>query len=327
MELEDALAVEHIYQPRLQLPEVSENKTDITSGMRDGSAHVLRCLKVWFDFPTEVLLLATYNMDRFLSKMKAQRKHLACISVSALHLAAETLTPGQSPALSQLATISQCGCTAHDLSRMSGLMEQKLGAGIPTTPAHYLTLFIKLLEQKNFVIPQSNTLVQKMEIVACDASCSNFRPCELALVLLCMHIEERSLNITQEQISTAAELVMNLQKVCQIGEGNFWCCHQVVLHTFELYNGQSQIPYKQRLVWRLSQRTMRYLRPTSKLSYALPTIQENCMLHFGADRLRSQSLSSEGSSVAEREDSDWLEESNAAEKWVMLPLQEEKMSN
>ncbi|KAF4529660.1 hypothetical protein B566_EDAN018185 [Ephemera danica] len=297
MQLEDALAVEHVYQPRLQLPVVAENKTDITTGMRDGSAHVLRCLKVWFDLPTEAL-----------------RKHLACISVSALHLAAETLAPGQSPALSQLATISQCGCTAHDLERMAGLIEQKLGPGIPTTPAHYLTLFIKLLEQK------------KMEIVACDASCSNFRPCELALVLLCMHIQEPSLNLTQDQLRTVAELAMHLQRLCQIGEGNFWCCHQVVLHTFELYNGQSQIPYKQRLVWRLSQRTMRYLRPTSKLSYALPTIQENCMLQFGADRKRSQSLSSEDSSVTEREDSDWLEESDAAEKWVMLPLHEEELS-
>lgn len=38
--------------------------------MRDHTVQVLRCLKVCFDFPPEVLLLATLSMDRFLTKMK-----------------------------------------------------------------------------------------------------------------------------------------------------------------------------------------------------------------------------------------------------------------
>ena len=42
----------------------------ITSGMRDGSAHVLRCLKVWYDLPSDVFFNAISSIDRFLSKMK-----------------------------------------------------------------------------------------------------------------------------------------------------------------------------------------------------------------------------------------------------------------
>jgi hypothetical protein len=42
----------------------------ITSGMRDGSAHVLRCLKVWYDLPSEVFFTAVSSIDRFLAKMK-----------------------------------------------------------------------------------------------------------------------------------------------------------------------------------------------------------------------------------------------------------------
>lgn len=49
----------------------------ITSGMRDGSAHVLRCLKVWYDLPSDVFFNAISSIDRFLSKMKVNtfRKH------------------------------------------------------------------------------------------------------------------------------------------------------------------------------------------------------------------------------------------------------------
>ena len=39
-------------------------------GMRDGSAHVLRCLKVWYDLPSDVFHTALANIDTFLAKMK-----------------------------------------------------------------------------------------------------------------------------------------------------------------------------------------------------------------------------------------------------------------
>jgi len=59
----------------------------ISPGMRDGSAHVLRCLKVWYDLPSDVFHTAVANIDTFLAKMKAQPKHLSCIAVSSFHLA------------------------------------------------------------------------------------------------------------------------------------------------------------------------------------------------------------------------------------------------
>jgi hypothetical protein len=39
--------------------------------MRDGAAHVLRCMKVWYDLPYAVLLDALNMMDWFMSRMKA----------------------------------------------------------------------------------------------------------------------------------------------------------------------------------------------------------------------------------------------------------------
>jgi hypothetical protein len=48
----------------------TQDPTEITNGIRDGSAHVLRCLKVWYDLPSDVLFVAINLMDRFLTKMK-----------------------------------------------------------------------------------------------------------------------------------------------------------------------------------------------------------------------------------------------------------------
>ena len=42
----------------------------ISPGMRDGSSHVLRCLKVWYDLPSDVFHTAVANIDTFLAKMK-----------------------------------------------------------------------------------------------------------------------------------------------------------------------------------------------------------------------------------------------------------------
>ena len=52
----------------------SPPSSGISPGMRDGSAHVLRCLKVWYDLPSDVFHTAVANIDTFLAKMKVQIK-------------------------------------------------------------------------------------------------------------------------------------------------------------------------------------------------------------------------------------------------------------
>lgn len=64
---------------------------EITIAERDGAAHVLRCLKVWYDLSNDVLFTAINLVDRFLTKMKVRPKHMSCISVGSLHLAIKQL--------------------------------------------------------------------------------------------------------------------------------------------------------------------------------------------------------------------------------------------
>lgn len=114
---------------------------DITIGARDGSAHVLRCLKVWYDLPSDVFFVAINLMDRFLTKMKARPKYMACISVSAFHIA--TVQLAQSLDADHLVSISQCKCTGGDLKRMSEVIRNKLEWAPGTQPVTSLT-FLRL---------------------------------------------------------------------------------------------------------------------------------------------------------------------------------------
>ena len=115
--------------------ETGNSNLSITSGMRDGSAHVLRCLKVWYDLPSEVFFWAVSSIDRFLTKMKAQPKHLSCIAVSAFHLACRHYRAARPeagecslsvPDPADLVTISQSRCTPSDLLRMQAILVSKL---------------------------------------------------------------------------------------------------------------------------------------------------------------------------------------------------------
>jgi len=58
------------------------------------------------------------------------------------------------------------------------------------------------------------------------------------------------------------------------------------------YNAEGQVPHRQRLVWKLSNRTLRHLRPTDRLRATLPTITESTLSPgqpVGRCRMRSES--------------------------------------
>lgn len=305
-QLHEALALEPKYQPNLFLP-LQSNDGEITIGTRDGAAHVLRCLKVWYDLPNDVLFTAINLVDRFLTKMKVRPKHMACISVGSLHLAIKQL--GLLPIdTDDLVAISQCGCTARDVERMAEIIASKLGVQMSSPPVSGLT-FIRLFYHI-FRIAASelglsefyessiilSDLEQKMEILACDASCASIRASELALVMVCTQMDASvsKLDAGAQQIHGLVDYAIQLQKLCRIPDSTFFHTHAAVVKILSNYNGQQKMPYKQRLVWKLSSRTLRSLRPTDKLKVSsyLPTIEEdNNNLRF-----RTGSVSSEDGS-------------------------------
>lgn len=73
----------------------------------------------------------------------------------------------------------------------------------------------------------------------------------------------------------------------QIPDRVFTCGFSIVSGILSHYNGQNKQPYKQRLVWKLSSRTLRVLRPTNRFSTDLPTIDEG-ITNAMDDGLRSR---------------------------------------
>jgi len=61
-------------------------------------------------------------------------------------------------------------------------------------------------------------LEQRMEILACDASCSSIRASELALVMLCTQMDAAvtSLDAGSQQIHGLVDYAIQLQKLCRV---------------------------------------------------------------------------------------------------------------
>lgn len=317
--LNEYLLLEHKFQPRLCLPNESQTG-EVTTGARDGAAHVMRCLKVWYDLPVDVLINAINLFDRFLTKMKVRPSHLPCITVSCVNIAIEEFAAEnnvkRNVSIEELVSISQSACTAGDVSRMSRIVVDKLclTPGVRrVTPLHWLRLLRQLLatgENDEVPLPpccQESELVKLLEIVACDAQCANARASELALVLLYHKLEQqlvewsRSENVP-EHAYYIYEFARQLQHHCHMSDASLVCVRSRVRHVVSQYEARSAQPQRQRLVWRLSERTLKVLRPTDRLTSLLPTIEEQ---HF-ADAATSPNRNRSGSESSESEETcDW----------------------
>lgn len=283
----------------------------ITSGMRDGSAHVLRCLKVWYDLPSDVFFGAVSSIDRFLAKMKAQPKHLSCIAVSAFHLGCRQYRQLQQehqiqnisgcgdeqslitiPDPADIVSISQSRCSPSDLLRMQNILQSKLelnpaaGPEPPITSLSFLRIMFSVCRAAALRLglddlfpctdcgnPFPDHLLHQLEILACDSLSLAYRPCEVALALLTTDFQQR---VAKEPRHSSALMgfVSELQKYCNIPNDSFVSCLGVVMSQLEKYNSECTVAHRQRLVWKLSNRTLRHLRPTDKLRATLPTIDE-----------------------------------------------------
>ncbi|KAM7362546.1 cyclin G isoform 1-T2 [Cochliomyia hominivorax] len=306
-------ALQDKYHTVLLLPK--ESRREVTAGGRDGSAYVLRCLKIWYELPSDVLFSAMSLVDRFLDRMAVKPKHMACMSVASFHLAIKQLNLKPIPA-EDLVTISQCGCTAGDLERMAGVIANKLGVQMghaPITSVSYLRIYYALFRNlakeiggqffefyKQLI--KLEELENRLEILLCDVKTTVITPSTLALVLICLHLDfhiKESYTRGSPELKHVFEYILFLQQYMRIPDRVFTCGFSIVSGILSHYNGQNKQPYKQRLVWKLSSRTLRVLRPTNRFSTDLPTIDE------GITSAMDDSLRSRTESISSEEEEDW----------------------
>lgn len=113
---------------------------------------------------------------------------------------------------------------------MAEIIENKLGVQLDSSPISGLT-FVRLFyyifrnaanelgltEFYETAIILSD-LEQKMEILACDASCASIRASELALVMLCTQMDASvsKLDAGANQIHGLVDYAIQLQKLCRV---------------------------------------------------------------------------------------------------------------
>jgi len=117
---------------------------------------------------------------------------------------------------------------------------------------------------------------------------------EVALALLATNFQQRA---TREPGHSTALMgfISELQKYCNIPSSSFVDCLGIVVNQLDKYNSECTVAHRQRLVWKLSTRTLRHLRPTDKLRATLPTIKEsssNLQLMRSSNGYSNESLES-----------------------------------
>lgn len=118
---------------------------------------------------------------------------------------------------------------------MAEIIENKLGVQLDSAPVSGLTfvrLFYYIFRNAANELGLSDfyetaiilaDLEQKMEILACDASCASIRASELALVMLCTQMDASvsKLDAGANQIHGLVDYAIQLQKLCRVSDESF----------------------------------------------------------------------------------------------------------
>lgn len=113
---------------------------------------------------------------------------------------------------------------------MAEIIEGKLGVQMNSSPASglvFIRLFYFIFRNAARELGLNDfydsaiilfDLEQKMEILACDASCASIRASELALVMLCTQMDASvsKLEAGSQQIHGLVDYAIQLQKLCRV---------------------------------------------------------------------------------------------------------------
>ncbi|KAG7262500.1 hypothetical protein CRUP_019881 [Coryphaenoides rupestris] len=121
----------------------AQNGGGISAKCRDAQVEDIWGLCTFFGYSTQTFVLAVNLLDRFLALMRVQPKHLSCVGLSCLHLAAQRGGPDATlSSVHELIRIGQRRFTAADLSRMEKIVAEKLHfTTSAVTPLTFLHLY------------------------------------------------------------------------------------------------------------------------------------------------------------------------------------------
>ncbi|XP_030139776.4 cyclin-G1 [Taeniopygia guttata] len=278
LELPAMLEQELRAQPRaagLRLLEAAhDNGLRMTARLRDFEVKDLLSLTQFFGFHTETFSLAVNFLDRFLSKMKVQPKHLGCVGLSCFYLAVKASEEERNvPLATDLIRISQYRFTVSDMMRMEKIILEKLCWKIKAvTTFQFLQLYHSFIhenlscERRKYL--NFERLETQLKACHCRIMFSKAKPSVLALAILALEIEEQKLL----ELIEALEFLQLHSKISN-RELTFW--KELVLKCLTEYSSSKcSKPNVQKLKWIVSGRTARQLKHSYYRITHLPTIPE-----------------------------------------------------
>ncbi|XP_048189928.1 cyclin-G1 [Perognathus longimembris pacificus] len=251
-----------------------DNGLRMTARLRDFEVKDLLSLTQFFGFDTETFSLAVNLLDRFLSKMKVQPKHLGCVGLSCFYLAVKSVEEERNvPLATDLIRISQYRFTVSDLMRMEKIVLEKVCWKVRATTAfQFLQLYASLI-QENLPSERRNSLnferlEAQLKACHCRITFSKAKPSVLALSIVALEVQaQKSLELT--------EGLECLQKHSKISGRDLIFWQELVSKCLTEYSSNKcSKPNIQKLKWIVSGRTARQLKHSYYRISHLPTIPE-----------------------------------------------------
>ncbi|XP_046870839.1 cyclin-G2 [Hypomesus transpacificus] len=258
----------------LSLIESTTQKDDrISAKCRNAKVEDLWSLTSFFGYCTQTFVLAVNLLDRFLAMMKIQPKHLACISISCLHIAAKVVEEECNvSSTNELIRISQCKFTVSDLNRMEKIISEKLNfPSKAITALTFLHLYHKITvshtsDRKDAL--NIEKLEAQLKACLCRIAFSKAKPSVLALALL-------TLEIKAMQSEDVLEIAHHVQTHLKIADSELLYWRDLVAQCMSDYSSpECSKPNNKKLVWIVSRRTAQNLHNSHYSVPELPTIPE-----------------------------------------------------
>lgn len=283
VQLKALMDVEGRYQPKLSglrlIESAQDNGLRMTARLRELEVKDLLSLTRFFGFSSETFSLAISLLDRFLSVMKIQPKHLSCVGLCCFYIAVKSSEEEKNvPLANDLIRISQNRFTVSDMMRMEKIIMEKLYWKVKApTALRFLRLFHSHIQEQLDAESKTILSLERLEaqLKACHCSFifSKIKPSLLAMALLCFEAQDQH---DPEHTDNVSEALKGLQQQLNIKDGDLVCVRELVGKCLAEYaTTRCSKPNSQRLRWVISGRTARQLKHSYYKIAHLPTIPES----------------------------------------------------
>ncbi|XP_028312410.1 cyclin-G2-like isoform X2 [Gouania willdenowi] len=276
---------------------MESTSSEISLGGVSAKSRNIRVEEQWsltsfFGYSTQTFVHAVNFFDRFLTTMKVQPKHLPCIGVCCLHIAAKmTEEENNVSPPHELIRISHSKFTVSDLCRMEKIILEKLSLEPnAVTALTFLHLYYSAFTSPTAPrkdIPSVGRLEAQLKACLCQLVFSKAKPSVLALSLIAQEFE----NLPSV---TSSKIVQQFQRYLKISDSDLRHWRKLVAQCMTEYSSaECNKPDNKKLVWIVSRRTAQNMQAGHFSVPGLPTIHERCWEESESDSCEDMSCGEE----------------------------------